>query len=87
MAGLVPAIHVFLLRCSKDVDARECKADFGAPETDIRNQQSPFAACASQLIGKARIAETLGEGGEVLLPTKQISQIGGAQIGITFECL
>jgi hypothetical protein len=43
---------------------------------------------ASQLIGKARIAETLGEGGEVLLPTKhrQLSQIGGAQIGITFEC-
>ena len=39
-----------------------------------------------QIIGKARIAETLGEGGEVLLPTKQISQIGGAQIGITFEC-
>jgi hypothetical protein len=57
-----------------------------APETDIRNRQSPLEHAASQLIGKARIAETLGEGGEVLLPTKQISQIGGAQIGIAFEC-
>jgi hypothetical protein len=52
------------------------------PETDIRNRQSPLEHAASQLIGKARIAETLGEGGEVLLPTKQISQIGSAQVGI-----
>jgi 3-keto-5-aminohexanoate cleavage enzyme len=58
-----------------------------APKTDIRNHHSPLEHAASQLIGKASIAETLGEGGEVLLPTKQISQIGGAQIGITFECL
>ena len=41
-----------------------------ASETDIRNRQSPLEHAASQLIGKARIAETLGEGGEVLLPTK-----------------
>ena len=42
---------------------------------------------AAQLIRKARIAETHGKGGEVLLPAKhrQISQRGGTQIGITFE--
>ena len=42
--------------------------------------------CLEYSLGKARMAETLGEGDEVLLPTKQISQIGGAQIGIIFEC-
>lgn len=47
------------------------KVRFALPggQTDIRNRQSPLDA-ASQLIGKARIAETLGEGGEVLLPAK-----------------
>ena len=48
--------------------------------------RSPLEHAASQLIGKARMAEALGEGGEVLLPTKQISQIVDAQTGIIFEC-
>jgi hypothetical protein len=39
------------------------------------------------LFRKACLAETLGEQGEVLCSAKwcQVSQIGGAQIGITFE--
>jgi hypothetical protein len=37
---------------------------------------------------KACFEEAIGERGEVFLPAKwcQISQIGGTQIGITFEC-
>ena len=56
------------------------------PTNVTRKAWGPAAADTTSLIGKARIAETLGEGGEVLLPTKQVSQIGGAQIGIIFEC-
>ena len=88
MAGLVPAIHVFLASMQQRRGCPGVQSGLWcAPETNIRNRKSPLEHAASRLIGKARIAETLGEGGEVLLPTKQISQIGGAQTGITFECL
>ena len=40
------------------------------PTNVTRKAWGPAAADTTSLIGKARIAETLGEGGEVLLPTK-----------------
>jgi hypothetical protein len=88
MTGLVPAILVFLASMQqKKWMPGSAKRTLVRPRNEYRDRRSPLEHPASRLIGKARIAETLGEGGEVLLPTKQISQIGGAQIGITFECL
>jgi hypothetical protein len=56
MAGLVPAIHVFLQTCRKDVDARDKPGHDGAfADTLVRNSETyawlttvlPSAACAA----------------------------------------
>jgi hypothetical protein len=58
MAGLVPAIHVFLARCSQDVDARH-KAGHDEksisrtgiiPDSDDGAENTPAARCALHIL-------------------------------------
>ena len=45
MAGLVPAIHVFLFRASQDVDARD-KPGHDEPDDAARNYRRAVSACS-----------------------------------------